>query len=212
MSKLSHFILAFLVAMAIPFAGLANDQGTDADEIEIPAPRREAPVRKAAAPQQAPMAEEEPQFGPREGDWEVTLTGSGANDNHFDNGGFGVSGSLGYFLTDRVETVLRQSVTFADTRGGDSIVVGSTRVALDYHLPIGKRLFPYVGANIGGVYGDVNDTFAAAPELGVKWYALEKTFFFTQAEYQFFFRNSGGVDDGFENGQFLYSVGIGFNW
>ena len=45
---------------------------------------------------------------------------------------------------------------------------GSTRVAVDYNFDMG-RWVPYIGANLGYVYGDVNDTWIAGPEGGVKF-------------------------------------------
>ena len=75
------------------------------------------------------------------------------------------------------------------------------------------RWQPFVGANIGYVYGDgVNDTGEAAPEAGVKYFVNSTTFIYGQIEYQFFFDSSDDVDDAFDDGQFVYSLGIGFRW
>lgn len=160
----------------------------------------------------AAQEDDDPEYGPDAGDWELTLTGSGSNDNNFDAGGFGASGSIGYFLTDRTEVFVRQTLNLADSEDADDSMLGSTRVGLDYHVPIG-RFYPFVGVNLGGVYGDeIEETFAAAPEVGVKYYALEKTFLFALAEYQFFFDNASSADEAFDDGLFVYSVGVGFHW
>lgn len=156
--------------------------------------------------------DQEREYGPEQGDWETTLSGSGSNDNDFDAGGFGATGELGYFFTDNAEVFFRQTLNFADSDTGDDSLLGITRVGVDYHFPIG-RVHPFIGANFGGVYGnETQETFTAAPEAGVKIYALETTFFFAQAEYQFFFDNASSADESFEDGLFAYTVGVGFNF
>ena len=145
-----------------------------------------------------------------EGDKEVTLAGQAANSGDFDGFVAGASGSFGYFMTDNLELSLRQSLTYSDI--GDTQLNGSTRVALDFHFDL-EQLQPFVGANFGYVYGDgVNDTFEAAPELGVKYFVNSTTFIFAMAEYQFFFDSGDEADEAAEDGQFLYSLGIGFRF
>ena len=149
-------------------------------------------------------------FGPSAGDWELTLGGSGSNDKNFDGGGFGANGSIGYFLTDSSEISLRSSGTFSDF--GTSVFNGSTRVAYDYHFDL-DRFRPFVGVNGGMIYGDnVSETGAAGLEAGLKYYVHPKTFLFAMGEYQWLFDDSDDAVDGFDNGQFLYSLGIGFNF
>ena len=149
-------------------------------------------------------------FGPEAGDWEFTLGGSGTSDKDFDNGGFSLGGSIGYFLTENWEIALRQSASFADF--GESSWNGSTRVALDYHFDF-DRIQPYVGVNIGGFYGDdVDSTGAAGPEAGIKWYVKPETFIFVNCEYQFLFETADEIAHAFDDGVFLYGIGIGFNF
>src|SRR6188508_1139956 len=59
-------------------------------------------------------------YGPIRGDWELTLGGSASNDKNFENGGFSMATSIGYFLTDNFEIALRQDVTFSGFSGSDS--------------------------------------------------------------------------------------------
>jgi outer membrane protein W len=147
--------------------------------------------------------------------WEITLGGGGSNTNDFDGFSASVNGSLGYYFTDNLELSVRQSVTYSDFVGSDWN--GSTRVAFDIHFPMGSRghIVPFVGANIGYVYGDsVKDTFAAAPEAGIKLYFDEQTFVFFVAEYQFFFEDadSDDVSSSFDDGAFVYTIGLGFRF
>jgi hypothetical protein len=158
-----------------------------------------------------PAAAQE-RFVPGDDEWELTFNGTGSNDRDFDNGGFGVSGALGYYLSDETEFVLRQSVSYtrSDSLGSDNIF--STRAAIDYHFGE-ERLRPFLGVNFGGVYGSgVEETFAAAPEVGLKWYARPGVFMMLMGEYQFFFRDVSDADDQFDDGQFVYSLGMGFDW
>ena len=48
--------------------------------------------------------------GPLEGEKSFTIAGSGSNDKDFDNGAYGVTAELGYFLTDSWQAGIRQSV------------------------------------------------------------------------------------------------------
>ena len=164
------------------------------------------------------------QDGFDQGDWELTLGAGGANDNNFDGVTFNLNGSLGYFFNDNLELSVRQSVSysdvgsFADPDDEDdfddedpegSAINASTRVALDYHFDLG-RWQPFVGVNFGGTYGDtVADTFVAGPEAGVKFFLNDTTFIFGLAEYQFFFDEADEADAAFDDGQFIYTVGLG---
>lgn len=155
------------------------------------------------------QAEETP-YGPKAGDWEVTLGATGVNDEDFNAGSASGAASVGFFLTDHLEVVGRQNIAYFDA--GDNQPTawnGLTRVALDYHIPFGP-VVPFIGGNFGVVYGEsVDETLTAAPEVGVKWYVKEGAFVQGMVEYQFFFDSSNDIDDGFENGSFVYGVGIG---
>ena len=146
------------------------------------------------------------------GDFELTLGGNAANGPDFDGFTAGANGSFGYFLTDNLEVALRQSINYTDIGVQGGALSGSTRVALDLHFDMGA-FQPFVGANIGYGYGDlVADTFEAAPEGGIKYFLNTTTFVYGMVEYQFFFDDADDVDDSFDNGQFLYTLGIGVKW
>jgi hypothetical protein len=148
--------------------------------------------------------------GPSGGDWELQLAGSGSNDNDFSQSNFSADISLGYYLDRNWMVGVRQDASFSDA--GGSNWTGSTRVNADYHFDMGE-FRPFLGANIGYVYGDgVNDTWTAAPEGGVKWYVKPETFLFGRAEYQWFFDEGEDADDTFDDGRFIYTVGVGFNF
>ena len=146
-----------------------------------------------------------------EGDKEITLSGQAANSADLDGVQIGVTGSFGYFVTDNLELSIRQSLAYSDIFV-DSAMNGSTRVAVDFHFDL-EAWQPFVGGNFGYVYGDaVNDTFEAAPEAGVKWFVNSTTFIFAMVEYQFFFDSADDASSAFDDGQFLWTLGVGFRF
>ena len=149
--------------------------------------------------------------GPSAGDYELLLGAGGSNDNDFESSTFNLDGTLGYYFTDRLEGVLRQTADYNDTQGGDKWA-GSTRIGAAYHFDL-QSVRPFVGADIGYIYGDAaNDSFVAAVTGGAKWYVKSETFLFGRADYEWFFDSGSDADDTFDDGRFLYTVGIGFNF
>lgn len=145
----------------------------------------------------------------QQGDWELTLAGTGASDNEFVTNNFSVNGSLGYFFSDQIEVGLRQGITAIDVPGSSDDYAGSTRVFADFHIDL-DRWQPFIGAQLGYIYGDnTSDTWVAGPEAGVKYFINSTTFVVGAVEYQFFFDDSDAASDNFDDGQFIYSLGLG---
>lgn len=149
--------------------------------------------------------------------WELTLSGQGYNDVDFDGTTFGGNATVGYYFTPQWQVNLRQSVNYTDLTSGDegSSWDGATRVGVDYHFDFGQdqRFIPFVGAEIGYLYGQsTDDTFAAGPEAGVKWYVNDTTFIYGSVLYEFLFDSGDEADDSFDDGRFVYSLGIGFRF
>jgi hypothetical protein len=146
-----------------------------------------------------------------QGDKEVLLNGAGVSDSDFDSTIFSIQGSLGYFLTDHIEAAVRQSVAFTSVEGGGSSWNAATRGALDYNFDMG-RFWPFVGASLGYIYGDdVSDTWAAGLEGGLKFFVSDTAFLLGMLQWEWFF-NDDNNDGGFDDGQWVYMVGIGFRW
>lgn len=145
---------------------------------------------------------------PKTGDQLVTLSGSGASNKDFNTNSINLSFDYGKFLSREAAVGLRQSVGISDTED-DNSWNGSTRLFYDYHFGT-TEWRPFVGANIGGVYGDgVKETGFAGPEAGVKYFLKEETYVQLQAEYQFFFSSGNDVKDNFDDGSFVYGLGMG---
>jgi len=148
---------------------------------------------------------------PEAGDGLFALTGTGSSDKGFDNNVAAVSFDVGKFFSDNLAAGLRQSFGFADSENNSSWS-GASRGFVDYHFDAGSWQ-PFVGANLGGIYGDeVDETFFAGPEAGVKYYVRDKTYITVQVEYQVFFDSASDADDNFDDGAFAYSAGIGYNF
>jgi len=152
------------------------------------------------------------EFGARKGEWEFTLGGGGGTNKDFDNSLGGVNFSVGYFLSDTFEVSARQAINYSNGNSSGAEYNGSTFLAIDQHFCTG-RFRPFVGLNIGGLYGDTtNDTWAAGIEGGVKFYVLPKTFVFALVNYAWTFNDSDNLADSFDDGALLWTVGVGFNY
>ena len=148
------------------------------------------------------------------GPWEVTVGANAANGNKFNGVTGGGNGSFGYFFDkDILELGVRQSVSYSDI--GPVQYTASTRLAADFHIPLGdqNQFMPFAGANIGYVYGKgVRDTWEAAPEVGIKCFVGPDVFLMLEVEYQFFFRSGNAAVTSFKNGAFVYNLNVGFRF
>ncbi len=147
------------------------------------------------------------------GEREITLGGSGATNQELNDSFGGVNFSYGWYTTPTSLWSIRQSINYSNPSIGGTRFNGSTRIAFDQHLTARGPLRPFIGVNAGGVYGDnVRDTFAAGLEAGLKHYVQPRTFVYALVEYGWFFQKARGVDDTFDDGQFTWTVGVGFNF
>jgi hypothetical protein len=141
---------------------------------------------------------------PATGDWELTLGGAGnIPDSNENLASAAFQGSLGYYLTDQFEVGGRQGLIWNNV--GDTLTA-TTQAFLDYNFNAGSPLVPFIGANVGVMYGDGPNDFYGAPEAGIKWYIREKTFILAMAEYRFLIR-----DGGFSHGNWALTLGLGVN-
>jgi hypothetical protein len=203
---MQHHLLGARSALLILIASLAGPGSALWGAAPPPDPNALPPV----VGRRSVLGTRQPPIGPQTGNWELTLGGSGSSNQDFDAGSFGVAASLGYFVSDPIEVVVRQNFAYSDT--GETTWLGQTRGAVDYHFSL-ERFQPFVGASFGGVYGDgATDSWAAGLEGGLKYYVLPKTFLFGLVEYQWFFKDTSDFSDNFSDGAFTYAIGIGFNF
>ncbi len=148
---------------------------------------------------------------PTLGQRELALSGSGNSSRDFDTGGVSATGEYGYYYSPQWEVGVRQSFSWSES-AEESRWNGSTRIYTDYHFGSGQWR-PYLGGSLGILYGnDVEETLAAGPEVGIKFYVQAAAFLFAQMEYQFFFEEANEVRNNFDDGFFQYSFGAGYNF
>ena len=149
-------------------------------------------------------------FGPQGGEWEITLAGAGSSDKDFESGGFNIEADLSTYASEAFSYGVRQNVGFVDN--AESSWNGSTALFGQLHLG-DTPLRPFVGLAVGYLYGDdVSDTFFGGPEAGLRYYVKPEAFIFGRAQYQFLFESGDEIDDQFDDGRFLYTVGVGFTF
>ncbi len=148
--------------------------------------------------------------GFNQGDKELMGALNGVSENDFDSTNLNLEVDFGYFFSRNIEASLRQGVHFVNIEDAGSSVNASTRGALDYHLDMG-RLWPFVGASVGYIYGDdVTDSWEAGLEGGLKYFVNNTTFILGRLEYQWLLDSDD--NEGFSDGLWVYTIGIGFRW
>ncbi len=151
-------------------------------------------------------------FGPQGGEWEMTIAGAGSSDKDAESGDFNISVDLSSYISEMWSIGLRQDVGYADVANGPSTWNGGTTLFTQLHF--GDTPFrPFIGAGIGYLYGDnVTDTWYGGPEAGLRYYVKPETFIFARAAYQFLFDSADDIDDQFDDGRFVYTLGVGFTF
>lgn len=144
-------------------------------------------------------------FGPHAGNWEATLSGTGQSDNDFNDADFGVAGSIGYYFSKNIVVTFKQALNYSGVGPSDTFNARSVFQAA-YQWDLG-RWQPYLGLNLGGIYGAVvEDDGVVGPEAGLKYYVNESTFMFGNIAYESL------IGSCCTDGNIPYSVGIGFNF
>ncbi len=143
--------------------------------------------------------------GPRAGSYEATLSGSGLSDDKFKDSNFGVTGSLGYYYSKNVLFTVKQGLQLNDA-GNSSLVNARTVLQTAYQWDLDKWQ-PYVGMNVGAIYGaGIKDDAIFGPEVGVKYFVNESTFLYGNIAYEVPF------DECCKDGIVPYTLGVGFNF
>ncbi len=146
------------------------------------------------------------------GDYEFTLNGTGSSDKDFDNNTFNMQFGLGYFFSDMLEGVLRQDAGILVRDNAEDDWNGSTALGADLNFNFAS-FTPFLGATIGYLYGDrVDESWFASPEVGARFFVNETTFIQALVQYQWLFEDTSEFDNNFDDGRFVYGLGIGFKW
>ncbi len=146
-----------------------------------------------------------------QGDRDLLLNAFGVSSDDFDTTSLSVAASLGYLFTDNFEGALRQDFSFVNAKTGGSSWAATTRAAGDYHFDMGN-VWPFVGFTLGYIYGDnVADSWVFGPEFGAKYFVNDATYIIGVIGIEWFSKNGGG-NDVYDDGRWIYAVGIGFRW
>jgi len=154
------------------------------------------------------------QWGPHMGSKEITIGASGSSNRDLDSSAGGGAASYGYYLTNNWEVSVRQTANYSNPKGtGGNFWNGETSGALDYDLAGQGALRPFVGANLGWVYGrGVTNSGAAGLEAGLKFYVAPRTFIMPLVNYGWAFRHDKAIASRFSTGIWNWTLGMGFNF
>lgn len=150
--------------------------------------------------------------GPFTDSFEFTLGGNGFANNDLNDSLGGLSVSIGKYVSDTLEYSIRQSVNYSNRQNAGKKFNGATFFAVDHHFGQ-TALRPFIGANVGGVYGGgVSDSFGAGLEGGAKYYIQPRAFVFGMLQYAWLFDKIDRFDDRFSQGSYIWNVGVGFRF
>jgi hypothetical protein len=153
-------------------------------------------------------------FGPHAGSQEITIGGNGSSNRNLNSSNGGGAVSYGYYNASSFETILRQTISYSNPKGPNGNVWnGETSIAGDWLPVTSGALRPFVGANLGWVYGsDVRSSAAAGLETGLKYYVAPRTFLYAMADYGWLFRHDKAIAARFTTGLWNWGIGMGFNF
>lgn len=158
-------------------------------------------------------------FAPQTGQRELTFGGSGGSNRSLSDSFGGITASYGMFINERWQAFLRQSINYSNPNNGPRSYNGATKLGALYHFPTGFEMpvagavVPVLGLNFGRQYGsNINDTWAAGIEGGLKAFVHPRTFVYVLVEYSWLFRNSREIDNNFSDGGYTWSTGVGFRF
>jgi opacity protein-like surface antigen len=172
---------------------------------------QKAPSTAASMPAGAPMPPYTFEPGPRQGDWEAALGANGASTDKFDANALGVEGSIGYYVLKMLPITLRQNAAFVFGSDFSDQWTLATRLFADYQYNNGNWFQPFIGVGFGGIYGrHVDQSLVFAPNAGAKMYVNESTF--VQARFEWDWKFTADNNSDFEDGDALYTIGVGWNF
>ena len=192
--------------LALACGPVLADEGTVYSQMSP----RPAAAPATGMPANAPMPPYTFEPGPRQGDWEATLSGAGTSADKFDSNRIGLSGAVGYYALKWLPISLRQDLAFAfgdKQRNGWS---GTTALFVDAQWNDGNWFQPFIGIGFGGTYGvRTNQGLSIVPEAGAKMYVNESTFVLLRTGWNW---RVTGDNTGFDDGDLVYSLGVGWNF
>ena len=128
-----------------------------------------------------------------------------------DTGALNVDLALGYYLTPGWQLGLRQALNYTFVDDGPDTWVATTAPFLNYHFRFGN-IVPFLGGFIGLAWNDRDATGIIGPQGGVKFFLNEQTYLGVRYRYEWFFNSLRRVGRDADDGNHVFTVGIGFLW
>lgn len=147
---------------------------------------------------------------------EIQIAGSFFHAQGSDVGTLTLDVSYGYYLTDRWQIGLGQTLGYSFIDDKEDIWTASTIPFVHYHfrgLSLNDSFQPFIGAFAGAVYNEDDVTGTAGPAIGFKSFLSDKTFLVVKYRYEWFFDDLkvGDVTDT-SDGNHVGTIGLGFVW
>lgn len=125
---------------------------------------------------------------------------------------FSADVALGYFFSDDIAVGSRRSAGYADIEAGDGLGQAAQRSYLDYYFAWG-RWQPFIGGTVGYLRSDgVDDTWIAGPEGGIKVLIRQDAYLTGLVEYHFTVEAADRANEAFDDGRFVYTLGLGIRF
>lgn len=136
-------------------------------------------------------------------DFTLTIIGQGVSTHDFGDTSFSLTADVGYFISHDVEFGVRQTVSFIS--GADTDFAGATIAYADINFQLldNTKLFWFVGVRGGYTYGYGDDHWGIGPEAGLKYFLTKDAYLYGSVGYDI------DVNNGWDEGQWVYGVGIG---
>jgi hypothetical protein len=150
--------------------------------------------------------------GPRDGSSELLLSGGFFHQQGADEGNFNLDLSYGYFLTPGWEIGFRQAVNYSFIDDRRDFWIATTSPYFNYNFRITDIIVPYLGAFLGLVWNDRDETGTIGPQTGVKFYVADRAFLNLGYRYEIFFDKFRAIDNNDSDGNHVFNIGIGLTW
>jgi hypothetical protein len=199
------------LVLGLAMAGLACSSAFAQTGTTTPTAPRTTAAPAASLPAGAPMPPYTFEPGPRQGDFEAFVAGSGASTDQFDGNAIGAEASFAWYALKWLPVGVRQNAAFAFGEEVSDRWTFATRAFVDFQYNDGNWFQPFIGIGLGYIYGrQVDQSGVFGPEAGFKAYVNESTFIQVRANWDWKFTADNNSD--FEDGDMLYSIGAGFNF
>ncbi len=150
-----------------------------------------------------------------QGDRTLHLSGGFIHAQGADSGTLNMDLGYGYFLRENWEVGLLQTLGYSFIDGAEDEWVASTIPYANYHfrgLSLDDTFQPFVGAFVGASYNEDDMTGTIGPQIGVKSFVNDSTFFTVRYRYEWFFEELAidDIEDTSSDGNHVVTLGVGF--